>query len=89
MKIIKNRNQKRKALKHFNNQLKLNNKKPISLQEFEEMERFDKAYSMELMRTKQRSKTAKMILLLAGIITVLIALIAGENYIIGLINDLR
>jgi len=72
----------------FNDNMKLNNRTPVSYQEYEDLERFEKAYIGELSRLKRKRKSGKAVLMVVGIVVVFIVLVLGNDIILSLINSI-
>lgn len=71
----------------YNDNMKLNNRTPVSYQEYEDLERFERAYVGELSRLKRKRKSGKAILMVVGIVVVFIALTLGNDVVLSLIKS--
>lgn len=65
--MSKQRNLKRKRVNEFNKKLEMNGLQPVTIQEFDNMEKFKKAYEMEQVRVNQNRNMRMLVLLIAGI----------------------
>lgn len=75
-----NSNQK---LNDFNKKLSLNGRQAISKKEFRNMEKFAKAYEIELERGKRNKRITMLILITAGIASGIIILLMSLESIIN------